>query len=148
MLDKKENLKIFLGYAIMSLQKLGYSENSIKNFIKEMENVIKFISDAEATDTIDKFLDDSTKQVVFDEIKIPTEYNMWTIAEFFEKVNSNDKKHKSYMNRLYFSLKNVNIIYIKDLYNKTPEEIKNIKHIGSQSYDFFIKTLKKIVYSL
>jgi len=139
-----EKLTIYLGYSIMSLKKLGYSEKNIKEFLKEINNMIQFKSETEAIDTINKFLDEAKRQVVFEGIKIPIEYNMMKIIELFDEFGFMGKDNNYMGKKICRALYKENIIYMKDLYEKTKEDITHIHVIGDISYKFFIYALQQI----
>jgi len=142
--EKNNYLKIFLGYYIMAMKKLGYSEKSIKIHLDEIDKTIKFGNDAEAIDIIDKFNNDSIKQVVFEGIEIPIEYNIIKINELFEKYGFMGKENNYLGKKICRALHREDIVYVKDLYGKTKEEITHIHDIGKRTYDFFIFAIRQI----
>lgn len=116
--------RIYEGYAILALQNLGYSESHIQDFLTEFENVSKYAQENEALETMVDFSDGNTRQVVFEGIEIPKEYNMVRISDLFEEhgLMGGDR---SYMGkRVCSALRQSQIIYVKDLYANHELKIK------------------------
>jgi len=142
--EKSKYAKIFSGYAVIALNQLGYSEKNIKDVILKIEDVIKFTTDEKAIHVINNFLDESTKQIIFEGNVIPIKFNMVKIRDLFEQCEFTEKEYRYIIQRICNALERKHIEYIKDLYDKTEKDIRKIKSIGNASYDFFIYFLKKI----
>jgi len=150
MREKKKYDEIFLGYSIITLKRLGFSEKNIREFLTEIRQLQKIKTDEDAIEAIKsievihKTLNDSSIQVLFEGIIIPIEYNMIKIGDLFEKYNFMGKEYKYIGKKICRALNKNGIIYIKDLYGKTKEDIMYIHIIGEVSYKFFIDALKEI----
>jgi len=142
--EKNKYEKIFSGYTVEALQRLGYPYRNIKNIILKIKDVMESINDEEAIDIITYFLDESKKRVVFAGIKIPTEFNMVKIRDLINKYEFPEKESRHIIQRLCNALEKKQIVYVIDLYKRPEKEIKNIKSIGDVSYDYFIRFLKKV----
>lgn len=148
--DKNKYAKIFSGYSVMALQRLGYSKNNIIEFLTEINELIKIKTDEDAIEIIEsindlnKFIIDNTAQVYFEGIMIPAKYNMVKISDLFEKYNFMGKEYNYIGKKICRALNKNGIIYIKDLYDKTKKDIMYIHVIGEISYKFFINALKQI----
>lgn len=146
MTGKNTNAKIYGGYAILTLQSLGYNDEVIKNFISEFGDKIEQINEIQALKIMDNFYDDSRNhvQVIFEGIKIPQEYNLDKISELFKKYGFMGKEYNYAGKRICNALKKADIIYIKHLYKKTKANILYIQAIGESAYKsfyFFLKTI-------
>lgn len=146
MQEINEYKKMFLGYSIITLKRLEYSEKQIREFILEINDIMQFTKKEKAMDTINIFFDDCTKQVIFEGNKIPIEYNMMKIKELFENFEFSDKKHKSLTKRVCNAFENNNIVFIKDLYDKERKKLINIRNISIHSYNIFVETLNIIIF--
>ena len=149
MLDKKEYTEAFLGYAIEALRKLGYTEKDINDFIKEINYQMQFRSEQTAIRTATFTIFENTQQVMFDGITIPVKYNPLKFKELFEQCGFTDKKSKSHIVRVLNVFSNVQhpnkIIYVRDLYGKTVDDIREMRNMGKSTYQFFIQTLKSFL---
>ena len=144
MLNENEKTTIFLGYVIITLKELKYREIAIDDFIKKFERITKRIDEREAVDIFNKFIGNSTKQVIFEGIYIPVEYNMAKIRDIFESNDFIGKEYGYSVNRVFNALYRKNILLVKDLYGKTKKDIIRMGGIGEGSYNFFAQGLKKI----
>ena len=143
MREKKEYAEKFSKYAINALKKLGYSEKNIKFFLAELENQIK-LDNFQKDESNPNKSSENIKQVIFEGIEIPTEYNISKIRDLFERHGLMKKEHNRMTQRICNALERKHIVYVKDLYGKTKKDITNIKSIGEISFDFFIRNLNKI----
>ena len=148
MCEKNEHLNIFLGYTVMALKELGYSETNVKDIITKIETMKSYIRAAEAAETLNDFLDDSTKQVIIEDYYIPTEYNMVKISDLLNGYEFTDEKTKSSCSRVYKAFSYRQIVYIKDLYGKNRSDLTRIHNVTDKSFDLFIQTLKQIFKNL
>ena len=133
-----EAAEIFSKYAVNALNKLGYSEKDIREFLLELENQIKINNNP------DKLSEDDMRQIIFEEIEIPVKYNLIKIRELFEQHEFMKAENRYIAQRICNAFERKRIVYIKDLYGKTKKDITDIKSIGEVSYEFFIHALTKI----
>jgi len=143
-------MKIYEGYTVMTLKRLGYSDKNIKDFLIEIEELMKIKTDEDAIEimetikSINTVPDNDTNQVIFEGINIPVEYNNEKISDLFEQYGFMGKEYKYKGKKVSRALSKGGIIYIKDLYKKTKKDIMYIHVIGEASYNFFIYALQQI----
>jgi len=149
-----EHEKILLGYSLIALKRLGYSEKIIREFLIEIDLLKRTKTDEDAIEAIDainntinKTSHDTNIQVIFERIIIPAKYNMIKISDLFEKHDFMGKQYNYIGNKICGALSKSDIMYIKDLHGKTKNDIMYIHAIGKVSYDFFIQALMEIFHS-
>ena len=144
--SKNYNIETFFGYIIATLKSFKYSEREIKVFLTEMERQMRCKTDEDALNVSKNFFDDSTKQIIIDGVEIPTKYNMCKIRDLFEEYGFIKKERPYTGDKICNNLAKYgnNIIYIKDLYEKTKKDIRAINGMGKKSYEFFIQVLSDI----
>ena len=144
-----EYKEIFLGYSIIALQELGYSEKDMKEFLDAIGGAMAHTNEVEAADMLKSFLEGSiaTRQVIFEGIIVPKEYNLVKIRAVFEQHNLMGSEYDYKGGRLFNALQRGSytaIIYFKDLYKKTRRDIMRVKGVGDTLCDFFVSSLGKI----
>jgi len=82
-------------------------------------------------------MNNDSKEIVFEGIKIPKAYKMYIIKDILGNNDIKVKKICTALDRWYIDIK-----YIKDLEGKTKKDIMSVKGIGENFYNVFIQGLK------